>query len=48
MENLRNRIDVSLVNNEEDYLTCTSNPSYMSHKIFDDNLVAIHKIKLAL
>ena len=48
MENLRNRIDLSLVNNEKDYLKYTSNPSYMSHKIFDDNLVAIHKSKLAL
>ena len=48
MENLRNRIDLSLVNNEKDYLKYTSNPRYMSHKIFDDNLVAIHKSKLAL
>ena len=48
MENLRNRIDVKLLNNKEDYLKCTSKPSYMSHKIFDDSLVAIHKSKLAL
>ena len=41
MENLRNRIDVKLVNNEKDFLKCTSKPSFMSHKIFDNNLVAI-------
>ena len=48
MENLRNRIDVKLVNNEKDYLKCTSTPSYMSHKIFDNNLVAIRKSKIEL
>ena len=42
MENLRNRIDVKLVNNKKDYLKFTSKPSYMSHKIFDN------KSKLAL
>ena len=41
MENLRNRIDIRLVNNEKNYLKCTSKPSYMSHKVFDKNLVAI-------
>ena len=48
MENLRNRINVKLVNNEKDYLKCTSNPSYMTHKIFDNNLVAIRKSKVSL
>ena len=48
MENLRNRIDVKLVNKDKDYLKCTSKPSYMSHKIFDNNLVAIRKSKIAL
>ena len=47
MENLRNRIDVKLVNNEKDYLKCTSKSNYMSHKN-DNNLVAIRKSKLAL
>ena len=41
MENLTNGIDVKLVNNEKDYLKCISKPSYMSHKILDNNLVAI-------
>ena len=48
MENLRNRIDVKLLNNKKDYLKCTSDPSYMSHKKFDNNLAAIRKSKLAL
>ena len=48
MENLKNRINVKLVNNEKEYLTCTSKPSYISHKIFDNNLVSKRKIKLAL
>ena len=39
MENLRNRIDVKLVNNRKGYLKCKSKPSYMWHKIFDNNLV---------
>ena len=48
MENLRNRINVRLINNEKDYLKCTSKPSYMLHKIFDNNFVAIRKSKIAL
>ena len=48
MENLRNRIDVKLVNNEKDCLKCTTKPSYMSLKIFDNNLLPICKSKLAL
>ena len=48
MGNLRNRFNVKLVNNEKSYLKCASKPSYMSHKIFDNNLVAILKSKLAL
>ena len=32
--NLRNRINIKLLNNERYYLKCTSNPSYMSHKIW--------------
>ena len=48
MENLRKRIDLKLVNHEKDYLKFTSKPSYMSHKIFGNNLVAIRESKLAL
>ena len=48
MANLRNRINVRLVNNEKDYLKCTSESNYMSHKIFDQDLVAIRKSKVTL
>ena len=48
MKNLRNRINVKLVNNEKDYLKCASKPTYMSRKIVHNNLVAIRKSKLAL
>ena len=48
MENLRYRINVKLIKHEKDYLKCTSKPSYMSPKIFDNNLVTIHQSKLAL
>ena len=48
MENLRNIIDGKLVNNEKDYLKRTSKLSYMLRRIFDNNLVVIHKRKLEL
>ena len=40
MENFRNRINVKLLNTKKYYFKCTSKPSYMSQKIFDNNLVA--------
>ena len=48
MENLRNRTDVKLVSNKKDYLKWISNPSYMSYKIFDNDLVTICENKVAL
>ena len=48
MENLRNKIDIKLVNNEKDYLKCTSKPCYIIDKIFHNNLVAICKSKKKL
>ena len=42
-ENLRNRIDAKLVSNKKDYLKWTSKPSYMSHKVFDNDLIVICK-----
>ena len=47
MENVRNRINVKLVSNKKDYLKWASKPSYMSHKIFDNDLFAIRKNKVA-
>ena len=45
MENLRNRINAKLVNNEKHYFKCTPKPSYMPHKIFGNNLVVILALK---
>ena len=48
MENLRSRIDIKLLSNKKDYLKWTSKPSYLSHKMFDSDLVAIRKNKVRL
>ena len=48
IEKLRNRINLKLANNEKDHLKYTWKPSYMSHKIFDNDSFAIRKKKLAL
>ena len=47
-ENLRNRIDVKLINNKKVYLKCTLKPNSMLQKIFDKNLVGIRKRKFSL
>ena len=47
-ENLRKRVDVRLVTNEKKLLKLTSKPTYVSSRIFNENLVAVHKIKEAL
>ena len=48
MENLRNRIAVRLPKREENYLKWISKPSYMTQKIFSNNLIAILKSKVML
>ena len=48
MENLRKRINVKLLTNEKDFLKHVSRPTYFTHKIFDKNFAAIHKIKPVL
>ena len=48
MENVRKRVNVKLINNEKKYLKVVSRPSFVSQKILDKNLVAVHKIKPAL
>ena len=47
MENLRHRTNIKLLNNKKDYLKCTWKTSYMWHKIFHNNSVAISKRRLA-
>ena len=48
MGNLINRIDAKLVSNTKDCLRWASKPSYMPHKIFENDLVAIRKNKVTL
>ena len=48
MENLRKRVDVRLVTNEKKLLKMASKPTFVFSKIFNENLVAVHKIKEVL
>ena len=48
MENIRKRVDVRLVTNEKKLLKMVAKPTYVSSKIFNENLVAVHKIKESL
>ena len=45
MENIRTRVDVRLVTDEKKLSKYASKPTYVSSKIFNENLVAVHKIK---
>ena len=48
MENIRKRLDVRLVTDDKKLLKMASKPTYVSSKIFNENLVAVHKIKETL
>ena len=48
MENIRKRVDVRLITNKDQLLKLTSKPTFVSSKIFSDNLVAVHKTKETL
>ena len=48
VENIRKRVDVRLVTDEKKLLKLTNKPTYVSSKIFNENLVAVHKIKETL
>ena len=48
MENIRKRVDVRLITDEKKLLKHSSKPTYVSSKIFNENLVAVHKIKETL
>ena len=48
VENLRKKVDVKLVTNEKKLDKLTSKPTYVSSKIFNENLMAVHKIKETL
>ena len=48
MENIRKRVDVRLITDKKKLLKMTAKPTYISNKIFNENLVAVHKIKETL
>ena len=48
MENLRKRVDVRLVTNEKKLDKLISKPTFVSSKIFKENLMAVHKVKETL
>ena len=48
MENLRKRINVRLINNAEDFLKFSSQPSYITLKTFGKDYAVIHEIKQVL
>ena len=45
MENIRKRVDVRLVTNEKQLSRLAAKPTYVNSKIFNENLIAVHKIK---
>lgn len=48
MENLQKRVDVKLITDEKQLSKLVSEPTYVSSKIFNENFVAVHKIKESL
>ena len=48
MENIRKRVDVRLVTNQKKLSKLVSKPTYVNSKIFNEDLVAVHKIKETL
>ena len=48
MGNLRKRVDVRLVTDEKKLDKLTAKPTYVSCKIFNENLMAVHKVKETL
>ena len=45
MENLCKRVDIKLVTDEKKLDKLTSKPTFISSKIFNENLMAVHKVK---
>ena len=48
MENIRNRVNIKLVNTGEQFKKLTAKPNYESCKIFNENLVSVHMKKTSL
>ena len=48
MENIRNRVNVKLVNTEEKLRKLVAKPNFRSRKIFNENLVSVHMKQMSL
>ena len=48
MENIKKRIKVKLINNEEKYLKYVNKSNFISQKIFDKSFIAFHCMKKVL
>ena len=48
MENLKNIMNVRVVNNEKDFLKYTSRPTYIGYKLLGKDYAANHEIKSVL
>ena len=48
MENIRNRVNIKLVNTGEKFKKLTAKPNYESRIIFNENLVSVHMKKTSL
>ena len=48
MENIRNRVNVKLVNSVEKLRKLTAKPNFRSRKIFNENLISVHMKKTSL
>ena len=48
MENIRNRVDVKLVNTEEKFKKLAAKPNYDGRKVFGENLISVHMKKTSL
>ena len=48
MENIRNRVNVKLVNTQERLRKLVAKPNYRSRKIFSENLISVHMKKTSL
>ena len=48
MENIRNRVNVKLVDSGEQFKKLAAKPNYGSRKIFNENLVSVHMKKTSL
>ena len=48
MENIRNRVNIKLVNTGKQFKKLSAKPNYQSRKIFNKNLIAVHMKKTSI